>query len=281
MSHTVMLTTDDIKGYQGGSLERGPGFLYVQPHLCLRPFVSNYTVSFPTPVSMPDAYTVLPTVSSTVVLSVNSTGIVSSLRGVNTVACNVGGHANKMKLLVLIEFHPGCLFHFLQIEQHELLNHSFSLSDLNSGFAHALENALESAMSIQGLFDALDSILLCRLSGKTQDPLTAAMMELILTRHGCMDMRCLSSKVHYSEKQMRRTFVKYVGTGPKEFARIARFNYAVQLLKTTPARHADIAAQTGYYDQPHFIHEFRAICGLMPQEYSGNMSVFYNDRFKM
>jgi hypothetical protein len=58
-------------------------------------------------------------------------------------------------------------------------------------------------------------------------------------------------------------------------------NYALRLLQSKPQCSADVAVQAGFFDQPHFIHDFKAVCGLTPQEYKQNMSVFYNDRFKM
>ncbi len=34
---------------------------------------------------------------------------------------------------------------------------------------------------------------------------------------------------------------------------------------------------TGFYDMPHFIHEFKSICGITPQKYQDNMSDFYSE----
>jgi len=53
----------------------------------------------------------------------------------------------------------------------------------------------------------------------------------------------------------------------------------LRLLQNLPVNHVDVAAQTGFFDQPHFIHDFRAILGLTPQKYICNMSDFYNDEF--
>lgn len=83
-----------------------------------------------------------------------------------------------------------------------------------------------------------------------------------------------SSTYLTAAKQISRLFFRHVGTSPKMFSRIVRANYALRLLQNQPQRSADVAAQAGFFDQPHFIHDFKMICGLTPQEYRRNMSVF-------
>lgn len=117
-----MILQESIISYKGKFLNRGSSFLYISPHILLQPYISNYTITFPTPQTIPDEYTILPTASSTLTISVSTDRIVSGLRGVNTKACNVGAYANKLKLLLLIEFHPGALYPFIQINQCELVD---------------------------------------------------------------------------------------------------------------------------------------------------------------
>ncbi|WMJ85651.1 helix-turn-helix transcriptional regulator [Anaerocolumna sp. MB42-C2] len=276
-----MITKESIQFFQGKSLNRGDNFLYLSPHFLLQPYIANYTISFPTPQTMPDEYTVLPTASSTLTISVNADTIISGLRGVNTKSCNVGSHANKMKLLLLIEFHPGGLFPFIPIDQIELVDTSFKLDELDKIFTKTLENELVQSMSVENLIETLNRIFLTRLTESKTNMSVLDMMQVIVRQHGNISAKELSSEYYYSEKQIRRLFLRYVGTSPKMFSRIARTNYALRLLQRNSDYLTDIAVQSGYFDQPHFIHDFRRVCGLTPQDYLRNMSVFYNDRFKM
>ncbi|TCL63365.1 AraC-like DNA-binding protein [Hydrogenispora ethanolica] len=276
-----MIARESIPCYQGVSLRRGSNFLYLSPHILLQPYIANYTISFPTSQTMPDEYTVLPTASSTLVISVSADRIVSSLRGVNTKACHVGAYANKMKLLLLIEFHPGRLYPFIGIDQFELVDSSFMLDELDKTLTQALENELMQSEGIETLVAALDRILMARLRDGHTGKGIAAIMRDIVQRHGKISAWELAAESHYSEKQIRRLFLHHVGTSPKLFSRIVRANYALRLLQNKPGCLTDIAAQAGFFDQPHFIHDFKMVCGLTPQEYIRKMSVFYNDRFKM
>jgi transcriptional regulator GlxA family with amidase domain len=69
-----------------------------------------------------------------------------------------------------------------------------------------------------------------------------------------------------SERHLRRLFRKSVGMSPKEFARVARFRHARRTAREGSQRSwADIAAETGYYDQAHLTEDFRAIAGVTPR----------------
>lgn len=276
-----MISLESIAGYKGAALSRGSNFLYIPPHSLLQPYIANYTISFPTPQSMPDEYTILPTASSTLTMIMSADAIFYGLRGVNTKACHVGSYANKMKLLLLVEFHPGGLYPFLRIDQLELVDTSFALDELDKKLVQTLEKEFMRSGSIETLVEALDRLFIARLTDSHAGRGVSALMRSIAERHGNIGTRELSSQFGYSEKQTCRLFLRHVGTSPKTFSRIVRVNYSLRLLKNQPQHFADVAAQAGFFDQPHFIHDFKTICGMTPQEYRRNMSVFYNDPFKM
>ncbi|WMC92531.1 helix-turn-helix transcriptional regulator [Kineothrix sp. MB12-C1] len=273
-----MISKKNIESYQGISLSRGDDFLYIPPNVLLQPYISCYTITFPT--NMPDKYTILPSASSTMVISVSDQTIISTLRGVNTKICNVGEHANKMKFLLLIEFHSGCLFPLIRADQSEFVDLSFELSAIDRPLMEAIENELLKSESIEALVVSLDKIFLDRLTDCCERKTVTAIKKKILTHNGNIGVRELSTEFFYSEKHIRRLFLQHIGTSPKTFARIVRVNYALQLLQNTNMRFAEIAAHTGFFDQSHFIHDFTLICGLTPQQYMQGMSVFYNDNYK-
>ena len=57
-------------------------------------------------------------------------------------------------------------------------------------------------------------------------------------------------------------------------------NNAVKLMKEGSNGLIAIAQLLGYYDQAHFIHDFKAIVGVSPKAYLENMSSFYNENYK-
>jgi AraC-like DNA-binding protein len=61
------------------------------------------------------------------------------------------------------------------------------------------------------------------------------------------------------------------------FARVCSFQRAIDWIGHKPAVDwADAAVACGYYDQAHFIHEFRAFSGLTPASYLEKRGPFLN-----
>src|SRR5699024_12361683 len=75
----------------------------------------------------------------------------------------------------------------------------------------------------------------------------------------------------FSELQFGRNFKKASGFTPKFFARIVRFQTAMESFGLETQTMAEIALKCGYYDQSHFIHEFKEFSGYLPGEFfAGN-----------
>ncbi len=88
---------------------------------------------------------------------------------------------------------------------------------------------------------------------------------LLLHHQGRIDVGKLSNLLNISERSLERQFLSHVGMRPKYYARVLRFNHAYRLKKL--GNHLDwndIAFTCGYYDQNHFIKEFKYFTGTPP-----------------
>ena len=82
----------------------------------------------------------------------------------------------------------------------------------------------------------------------------------------------LADYCQVSVRQLQRGFQRVIGTSPKVFARILRFHEAQRHLMFDPdADLTGLAYECGYFDQAHFIKDFKAFVGKTPSEYAQHM----------
>jgi len=103
---------------------------------------------------------------------------------------------------------------------------------------------------------------------------------------GSLRIGALSKETGYSQRYLDALFRRWVGLPPKQYARIRRFQRVLaHLVRGTPeppalqeagvpvttrpteAQWARLAAEHGYYDQPHLVREFRQLAGMSPTAY--------------
>ena len=82
----------------------------------------------------------------------------------------------------------------------------------------------------------------------------------------------LADSCRMSMRQLERGFKSVVGTSPKNFARTLRFERAQRRLMFEPdADLTSLAMECGYFDQAHFIKDFKAFSGSTPSQYAREM----------
>lgn len=89
----------------------------------------------------------------------------------------------------------------------------------------------------------------------------------IFERRGMINVSELSKEYSVTERQLERLFKMYVGLSPKFYARIIRFNHIFQLIQEKKSTWSDLAYWGGYYDQSHFIKNFKDFTGDEPSAY--------------
>lgn len=93
-------------------------------------------------------------------------------------------------------------------------------------------------------------------------------MEKIALDPAHLTIEALVHKTGWSHKHLIALFDKYVGVSPREFVRISRFQKAVAAIgANTSVNWTRLAHDCGYYDQAHFIKDFKRFSGLSPQFY--------------
>jgi AraC-like DNA-binding protein len=90
----------------------------------------------------------------------------------------------------------------------------------------------------------------------------------ILQSPNQITIKRLSDKVGFSQKHFIQMFKNNFGLTPKAFLKITRFQKTIREIEASKKiSWSDIAFDTGYYDQAHFINDFKNFSGFTPQQY--------------
>lgn len=93
-------------------------------------------------------------------------------------------------------------------------------------------------------------------------------IETINRAKGVIDINTLAYEACLSRKQFERTFSHFIGTSPKQFLKVIRFqNTIYEKSKQKNISLTELTYKCGYYDQSHMINDFQKLSGLPPKEY--------------
>lgn len=93
------------------------------------------------------------------------------------------------------------------------------------------------------------------------------MEQRIFETGGMLPINDLAKELGYSPRHIYHLFVGQFGFGIKTFSRIVRFQNAVWHIMMRENKGTELAYDLGYYDQSHFIREFRSMAGVTPNYY--------------
>lgn len=159
--------------------------------------------------------------------------------------------------------------------------------------SRALEAALATTTELDLAAQRLDAFFLEQLVIETAYSDFAAALAQLVATDGRVAIEALAADVGVSTRQLARSFARYLGIPPKTIGRILRFQSTMRALMRDPdGSLADVAAAAGYFDQAHFIKDFRRMTGGVPRGYRGyfppkgphdfapNVVVFLQDRLR-
>jgi len=171
--------------------------------------------------------------------------------------------------MLVVVFRPHGSAPFLNIPLEEFHNLDVAADDTGDNQLIELSGKILNEPSDELAIAYLEHFLLSRLSGK--DNYNHRRIEAVIqaiNRNVNINVSEAADIACVSRKQFNRIFSAQVGVRPKDFMRIVRFQRALHTLQCDPKiSFAQLAAETGYYDQAHMIHEFHEFSGYTPVEY--------------
>lgn len=143
---------------------------------------------------------------------------------------------------------------------------------------------LQTAQNEYSILEACNSFLKRNLGVETVDKRIEYSLAKI--RSGEINkIEKLSKDLNISSTTLRTLFNNHVGITPKELIKIYRFQRALKAGTLNEQNLTQLSYKLGYYDQAHFIHEFKDTLGITPLQYFSNEKLtfdFYNfDRWRV
>ena len=150
---------------------------------------------------------------------------------------------------------------------HELTNETIELDELVPE-SRVLADRLHEARSWPERFELVESFLTVRLANSAPPlPEVAWSWNVLRSSAGRAAIGPLAEEVGWSHRRLITRFREQVGLSPKTFARVVRFDRAVQALRTGARELIEVAFDCGYFDQAHLNREFREFAGVPPGEF--------------
>jgi AraC-like DNA-binding protein len=167
-----------------------------------------------------------------------------------------------------VKFKPNGLAYFTAITQNELASNYFEAKDIFPKFDNNIVEKLSCATSLRMKINLIEGVLVEILSKRNISFLKKmSAIDYALSRlqesNGSIKVNEIAKQLSVSTRELERKFNNDVGITPKQLSRIYRFQYALTL-KGKYSTLADLSFHAGYYDQSHFIREFKNIGGNTP-----------------
>jgi AraC-like DNA-binding protein len=256
--------------------------LFIQPEQQLAPYVAFIWVfesSFGVP--MADSRIIVPDGRAKIILpfgnalcaAVNQNVLTATqhqifLIGIQRSPAIIGSTATNTRTIG-IELTPKGLYHFFKLTMYELTDHMVSFEDLFGPWGVRLQNRVGDADDPQEKIALLQAGLTHLLEQNQKEyALLDHALDLIAQTHGILTIRDLAAQLGYSKRYVDVLFKEHVGVSPKSLASILRFQECYQVLtrQTSPTSLRN-SLPAYYYDQPHFIKEFKRFTGFTPHQY--------------
>ncbi len=176
----------------------------------------------------------------------------------------------------VVRFQPNGFLPFTTIPIKEMENKAIPLSQLFGEAGNNLSENILNANSTSERIERIESFLVERLSHQqTIDNIVKSTVDTILNANGQFSVNAFSKQNSINRRQLTRKFSSTIGLSPKQLSKTIRIQASLKaLLKKEVTSLTDLAYQNDYFDQAHFIKDFKEFTGLTPKE-------FYGDDLKM
>lgn len=178
--------------------------------------------------------------------------------------------------IIAARFHPDGFAPFALLPINEMENKAVALEKIFGGEAAEFERKVIYAQTNEERIQLIELFLINRLSlPEAADRIAKSSIEILLNYNGQVSVDELAEQLNINRRQLERKFSSAIGLSPKQLSKVIRLQATLKMLqKKQFTSLTSLAYESGYYDQAHFIKDFKEFTGMSPKQ-------FYNDSLKM
>jgi len=153
-------------------------------------------------------------------------------------------------------------------------DHVSDLGDIIGNPVKVLHSQLLETTAPDSRIALIESFLLKRLAGNGKKSLRIEKVAHILTsikQHSAEDnISHIASSHGITTRYLHKLIYQHTGLSPTSFNKINRFQLSLRLIAKNDQALTSIAYDCGYFDQSHFIRDFKSFTGITPSAYLEN-----------
>jgi len=239
----------------------------------LRPYIKYFVVSEN---ECENEYRVFPSLG--LVIGFQYNGCLSTVREgslINLNSSGITGITDSYRIFrssagigtILVYFTETGFAQFAVHPANEIFNLSLSLDDIFDKMTIGeVEEKLAFPITELQRIGIVEQFLLSQLRYIQTDKLIAEAVKLIYQSKGAIRIKELNEKLFISQSPFEKRFRKIVGTTPKKFTSIVRFNAVLDNLNEAKSL-IEICYENNFFDQAHFIKDFKQFTGDTPEKF--------------
>jgi AraC-like DNA-binding protein len=191
-----------------------------------------------------------------------------TLVGINDIPFVVDAERDGPAGTIGIEFSPHGTYRFFRMNQSELKNQMFDGSEILGNAVKEIEAQMAETAIPEQKIKILESYLLRLFNQTKPDNIFEYCIKAIKNTFGNISIQELERKTGYSSRWLNMKFGERIGVSPKNLCSISRFQFVYQALVNNPGEILDDKSYYHiYYDQSHFIKEFKRFTGMPPLKF--------------
>jgi len=175
------------------------------------------------------------------------------------------GHVN----IIGVHLKPAAIHQLFNMPGRLFTHTAISLTDVLGDEVTSVCKELQELRSLEQVIARIEKFLtgLLLQSKATVNTTFLNSLSLIEQSRGKKSIKEIALATKTSERTLQKIFLENVGLTPKEFSRVYRFSQVIRSMGDNTFSWQYAVHHLGYYDQAHFLNDFRRVSGLNPSQF--------------